>query len=241
MLNFSGKHVLVTGGTSGIGEAISRRFAEMGAGVTACTASETEIEAAGALRNLGVRCVHADVTDDVAVTRLVATHDTLDAVVCCAGVTLRDQETDPVQFARVLDVNLTGSLRVAEAAYRMLSARRGSIVFLASMFSYFGSAQLPAYAASKGGVRSLTQSLACRYAPSGVRVNAVAPGWIETPLSSVGRASPEFNQRIVNRTPMARWGQPDEVADPVLFLCSDAARFMTGVVLPVDGGYSVMG
>jgi len=144
-------------------------------------------------------------------------------------------------FAHVIDVNLNGGMRVSAAARALLSQSRGSIVFIGSVMSFFGGPKQPAYSASKGAVRNLTMSLAAAYAADGIRVNAVAPGWVITDLSRGARENPERNAMIMSRTPIGRWAEPAEIADPILFLCSDAARYMTGTVMAVDGGYMSMG
>jgi NAD(P)-dependent dehydrogenase (short-subunit alcohol dehydrogenase family) len=137
----------------------------------------------------------------------------------------------------VLDINLAGSMRTAMAFRPKLPG--GAILNVASMFAFFGAPHAPAYAASKGGVAQLTKSLAVAFAGESIRVNALAPGWIETPMTAVPRANAARNAELVARTPMGRWGTPADVAGPALFLCSPAAGFVTGVVLPVDGGYLI--
>ncbi len=141
----------------------------------------------------------------------------------------------------MLDVNVSGGMRVSSAARPLLKASGGSIVFIGSVMSYFGGPKQPAYSTSKGAVRNLTMSLAAAFAPDGIRVNAVAPGWVVTNLSRGARENPERNAQIMARTPIGRWAEPAEIADPILFLCSDAARYMTGTLMAVDGGYVSVG
>jgi NAD(P)-dependent dehydrogenase (short-subunit alcohol dehydrogenase family) len=151
----------------------------------------------------------------------------------------RGTEHDPLAFADTVDINLNGTMRVCTAARPLLAARRGCIVNTASMLSFFGGGLVPGYSASKGGVAQLTKSLAIAYAAEGIRVNAVAPGWIATALTQPLQDDPARAAPILARTPLGRWGTPQDIAGPVLFLAGPDAQFVTGVVLPVDGGYLI--
>jgi NAD(P)-dependent dehydrogenase (short-subunit alcohol dehydrogenase family) len=233
----SARRVLVTGGTSGIGAGIARAFAALGDHVTATGATDEEVEAARGTP--GLHFQRLDVRDGAAVVALVAGLGPIDVVVNCAGVIRRGAEHDPVAFCDTVDVNLNGTMRVCAAAREGLKARGGCIVNTASMLSFFGGGLVPGYSASKGGVAQLTKSLAIAYAADRIRVNAVAPGWIATPLTQPLQDDPARAAPILARTPMGRWGTPEDVAGPVLFLASGAAAFVTGVVLPVDGGYLI--
>jgi NAD(P)-dependent dehydrogenase (short-subunit alcohol dehydrogenase family) len=240
--DFTGKTVLVTGGVSGIGGAASVAFRRAGARVIACGLTVDELAHARAHASFeGIEIEPLDVTDRAAVDALIGGLPALDYVVNSAGTIRRDAEHDPDVFDQVLDVNVSGGMRVCAAARPLLKRSRGAIVFIASVMSYFGGPRQPAYSTSKGAVRNLTMSLACAYAADGIRVNAVAPGWVVTNLSRGAREDEARNAAIMARVPFGRWGQPDEIADPILFLCSDAARFMTGTVMTVDGGFSSAG
>ncbi len=234
--SFRDKTVLVSGGTSGIGAAIGNALAELGAIVTVTGA--TDAEAAEANRGASIERADAlDVRDDTAVAAFFAALPTLDVLINCAGIIRRGAEHDPAVFAEVLDVNLTGTMRLCAAARPLLARTHGCIVNTASLLAFVGGALVPGYSASKGGVAQLTKSLAVAYAPDRIRVNAIAPGWIETELTRPLREDPVRNEAIVARTPLGRWGVADDVAGTAVFLCSPAAAFVTGAIIPIDGGY----
>ncbi len=229
---------IVTGGTRGIGEAIARALT--GAGYRVIAGGNSESEIAAFAPDPAIEPAHLDVTDDRSVAALVERCERIDALVNCAGILIRQGgEFEIANFARVVEVNLTGTMRMCVVARPKLAASGGAIVNMASMFSFFGAPHAPAYAASKGGVAQLTKSLAAAWGADGIRVNAVAPGWIDTDKARGALQDPARAGPIRARTPMGRWGTPDDVAGAVLFLLSDAARFVTGVVLPVDGGYLI--
>jgi NAD(P)-dependent dehydrogenase (short-subunit alcohol dehydrogenase family) len=240
--DFTGKVAVVTGGVSGIGAAVSLAFKRAGATVIACGLTDAELDAARANADFAsVRIERLDVRDDAVVRALIGSLTRLDFVVNCAGMIARAAEHEPEKFAMVMDVNVNGGMRVSTAARPLLAQSKGAIVFIGSVMSYFGGPVQPAYSSSKGAVKNLVMSLACAYAPDGVRVNGVAPGWVITELSRGARENPERAAQINARIPMKRWADPAEIADPILFLCSDAARYITGSMLGVDGGYMSMG
>lgn len=237
---FTGQVALVTGGTSGIGAGVARALRAAGAQVTVTGATEAEVQSARAAADfVDLRAEVLDVREGDAVSSVVKSFDRINMLVNCAGTIRRQAEHDPLVFEQVVNINLAGTMRVCYAARPLLAATGGRIVNIASMLSFFGAGQAPAYSSSKGGVAQLTKSLAIAYAVDKIRVNAIAPGWIATQLTQPLRDDAARNQAIISRTPMGRWGTPGEVADAVVFLCSHAARFITGVILPVDGGYLI--
>jgi NAD(P)-dependent dehydrogenase (short-subunit alcohol dehydrogenase family) len=230
------KQALITGGARGIGFGIAEAMLAAGYGVIVTGLAEDEIAAVPKRDNL--KAVTLDVTSDVQVATCIAALDRLDALINCAGIILRDGKEFTVEgFRQVIDVNLTGTMRMCMAAKPLLERQGGTIVNTASVWSFFGGGLVPAYTASKGGVAQLTKALAVAWAPY-IRVNAIAPGWIETELTKSARADQARSEAIMARTPFGRWGRPDDIGGAVVFLCSKAAGFITGAVLPVDGGYT---
>ncbi|WP_299667736.1 SDR family oxidoreductase [uncultured Ruegeria sp.] len=232
------KQALVTGGTRGIGAGVARSLAEAGWSVIAASASQSELDAF--VPQDGIKVQTLDVTDQVSVDTVFSDLTRLDALVNCAGILLRGEEYDIDVFAKVLDVNLTGTMRCCLAAHPLLAKTGGVIVNTASMLSTFGGPLVPAYSASKGGVAQLTKALAGRWAEDGIRVNAIAPGWIDTEMTEGLREDPARTAGIMARTPMKRWGKPEEVGALVQWLLSENASFVTGSIYPVDGGYLAM-
>lgn len=230
------KTVLITGGTRGIGYGVASVLLDAGWHVTATGATTQEVDACPPHERLIRRVL--DVTAQDQVDEVVGEIERLDGLVNCAGILLRGREFEIDAFERVLAVNLTGTMRMCLAARAALAAAGGAVVNTASMYAIFGGAHVPAYAASKGGVAQLSKSLAVAWADDGIRVNAVAPGWIETAMTDAARADEARNATILARTPQKKWGTPRDVGELVAWLLSDKAGFITGAVYPVDGGYS---
>lgn len=233
--DFSGAQVLVVGASrAGIGSSIARAFAGAGAAV-----SITGVEPLPNPQDRHFAYTQLDVTDLAAVQALANRMKELDILVNCAAITSRGEEMAPAFFEHVVDVNLHGTFRTAHAFHAHLKASGGVLINIASMYASFGSPRNPAYGASKAAVAQLTKSLAVAWSVDGIRVNAVAPGFVVTEQSAKSRTDPAHVAAVNLRTPMGRWGQPDDIAGPVLFLASQAAGFMTGTCLAIDGGYSI--
>ena len=233
---FKNKIVVVTGGTSGIGQAVSIAFSQKGAKVWALgLQTDKAIYPTG----LDIETVEIDVTDKTAVDQFFSKLDRIDTLFNGAGMgSISEHELET--YKKVLEVNLTSVFYISEVAAKALAkSDNPSIINVSSLYANFGSAMAPAYACSKGAIDQLTFSHALSFAEAKIRVNAVAPGWIDTPLIQPLKNIPEVFNGIMQRSPMARLGKPEEVANVVLFLASDAASFINGTIVKVDGAYSI--
>jgi len=235
--DFSGKTVLITGGTRGIGHAVAAAFRDAGAAVwvtgTRAAPADYDTDLAGmTFRRL-------DLADGAAVAGFGTDIPRLDVLVNNAGMVLyRRREYEMEGFERVLDVNLGSVMRLCTMFHERLRESRGSVINLTSLAGFFGTFGNPAYGASKAAIIQLTKTLAVAWGADGVRVNAVAPGFVATEMTLVSQESERINAGILARTPLGRWGRPEDIAGPVLFLASDLAGFMTGQTVVVDGGYT---
>ena len=228
---FAGRTVVVAGGTSGIGAATAQRFADLGASVMSFGLGASMSPASPRIESREV-----DVLKPGALETFFAAVETIDVLVKCTGVSRDRGEWVKATFDEVMAINLTSVMDCCRLARPRMRAG-SAMVNIASMYSTFGAADRPAYAASKGAIVQLTKSLAQEYAQADIRVNAVAPGWIVTTLSRALFADERASSSILRRIPAGRWGASEDVADAIVFLSSDAARYITGACLPVDGGY----
>ena len=247
--DLSGRVALVTGGNGGIGLGMATGLARAGAAVLVAGRNGAKNAAAiKTLQALGaqVAAAEADVSTEAGCRALIGAalerFGRLDILVNNAGTNIRKQPQEYTldEWKTVLDTNLTSAFLCSQAAYpAMLQAGAGKIINIGSMMSIFGAAFAGPYGASKGGMVQLTKSLASAWAKDNIQVNAVLPGWIDTDLTRGARRDvPGLHERVLARTPAGRWGSPDDFAGIAAFLASRAADFVTGVAIPVDGGYS---
>ena len=224
---------VVTGGGTGIGRAVSELLADSGYAVIALGLDQdADLGPPLAFRKV-------DLTDTAASVAALPEGRPVAGLVNCAGMLRHQQEWETDAFEQVMRVNVTAGFAFATALLERLQAAGGAVVNIASMWAIFGSPGAPAYTASKGAVAAMTRSQAVAWAGRGIRVNSVAPGWVETRISEKARTDPERADRIGARIPMGRWAKPAEIATVVRFLLSSDAGYVTGAMIPIDGGYSI--
>ncbi len=252
LFDLTGRVAIVTGGNGGIGLGMARGLAQAGATILVAARNAVKNEAAvKALVALGARAaaVQVDVSREASCRAMVQAaldrFGRLDILVNNAGTNIRKQpqEYSLEEWHTVLETNLTSAFLCCQAAYpAMVQAGGGKIINIGSMMSVFGASFVAPYAASKGGIVQLTKVLATAWAKDNIQVNAVLPGWIDTDLTRKAREQiAGLHERVLARTPAGRWGTPDDLAGIAVFLASPASDFITGAVIPVDGGYSVQG
>jgi len=252
LFDLGGKVAIVTGGNGGIGLGMARGLAEAGADIVIVGRNEAKSDAAVAeLKQNGASTISvtADVTDKAAVTDMVELVvrelGRVDILVNNAGINIRKppQALSLDEWDRVIGTNLTSAFLCSQAVYpAMKAAGGGKIINIGSMMSIFGASFAPAYAASKGGIVQFTRSCACAWAADNIQANAVLPGWIDTDLTRRARQEIDgLHDKVLARTPAARWGVSADFAGIAVFLSSHASDFVTGTAIPVDGGFSVMG
>ena len=250
--NLAGKVAIVTGGNGGIGLGMARGMADAGAAVAVVGRNAEKSRTAVAdLTERGAKAIaiSCDVTDAGAVRDMVAqttkAFGRVDILVNNAGMSIRKPPhvLDLAEWETVMKTNLTSAFLCSQAAYpAMKAAGGGKVINIGSMLSIFGTSFAPVYAASKGGIVQFTKSCAVAWAPDNIQANAILPGWIDTELTKAARAQVDgLHDKVLARTPAARWGHIDDFAGIAVFLASSASDFVTGTAIPVDGGFSIMG
>ena len=242
----------ITGGNGGIGLGIAKGFASAGASVVIAGRNKTKAQSAlSELHSLGAQAefVELDVLKEAschkAIQRAVERYGRLDILVNNAGTSIRKQPEDLTaqDWHLVMNTNLTSAFLCSQAAYpHMVSIGGGKIINIGSMMSIFGMPYATPYAASKGGIVQMTRAMATAWAKDNIQVNTVLPGWVDTDLTRSARQEvPGLHEKVLARTPAQRWGAPEDFAGIAVFLAAPASNFITGVAIPVDGGYSIQG
>jgi 2-dehydro-3-deoxy-D-gluconate 5-dehydrogenase len=242
----------ITGGNGGIGLGIAKGFASAGASVVIAGRNKTKAQSAlSELHSLGAQAefVELDVLKEAschkAIQRAVERYGRLDILVNNAGTSIRKQPEDLTaqDWHLVMNTNLTSAFLCSQAAYpHMVSIGGGKIINIGSMMSIFGMPYATPYAASKGGIVQMTRAMATAWAKDNIQINTVLPGWVDTDLTRSARQEvPGLHEKVLARTPAQRWGAPDDFAGIAVFLAAPASNFITGVAIPVDGGYSIQG
>lgn len=243
-IDFSGQCVLVTGGSSGIGLGIARGFERAGARV-AITGTRSARDYGEDIAGLEFFQLNDAADPDVTAFRALWDARPLDVLVNAIGtVRYKQQEFEIETFREVMDVNLTGVFHLCQVFSSKLmesaaAGRSGAIINIASLASFFATTHNPAYSASKGGLAILTKTLADKWGKKGLRVNAIAPGFVESKLTKVSRDNPAIYEGSIRKTPLGRWGTPEDMAGCALWLASPLAAFVTGQTISVDGGISL--
>ncbi len=246
-MRLKNKIAIITGGASGIGKSAAILFAQHGAKIVVADIDEQGAKQTVAdIQDIGNEAVYVqtDVTISANTERMVAEavsrYGKLDILLSSAGIAMRLPVADLPEedWHRCLDVNLTGVYLCAKAAIPAMKKNGGSIINLSSIYGLVGAEIRAAYAASKGGVTNLTRSMALDYAKEHIRVNCICPGFVETPLVAEVVKTPQEYRKLADRHPMRRLAQPEEIAYGALYLASDESAFVTGIALPIDGGYT---
>ncbi|MFB6457833.1 SDR family NAD(P)-dependent oxidoreductase [Chitinophaga sp. Hz27] len=238
---------IVTGGGSGIGLAIAQKFVDNG--IQTIVIGRNAKKLSDARQQLGEKChpINHDVSDlatlPILVENIIKTYGQIDILVNNAGINMKKDltETTDEDFQKVINTNLTAVFALSrEVIKHMLPQGKGSIINISSMAAQYGMPRVIAYSASKAAIDGITRAMAVELSPKGIRINAIAPGFIATAMTAVALdADPERKNKALGRTPMGHLGQPSDIGDAALFLASDAAKYITGVILPVDGGNSI--
>lgn len=251
LFSLKDKVAIVTGGNGGIGYGIARGLASVGGNIiiAARNSSKTAKAAESIRRDYGARVLElgVDVRRENQILSMVEKtlefFGRIDVLVNNVGINIRKmpQDLSSAEYNEVMEVNLRSAFLCSKAVYpAMKEARGGKIINIGSMTSLFGGGKLMAYGASKGGIVAMTRALAVAWAPDNIQVNAILPGWIDTDLTRKARVELEgLNERVLTRTPIGRWGRPEDLQGTAIYLATAASNFVTGVALPVDGGYSV--